>query len=497
MGSERLLDQSYGIGPVSLANRAVFVVENFGIDDEDGDLSSAGFDWLVEQARNDWGMLLVGLDTFGSPRSDVVAPETLARLQEATRGVEIGVAVPGGWSPRLAKFAAAGIRWFELGEPPEHPLPDGTVCALRISDPTEVGPRQWVDVVHLGPTSEGRLDLVGGTLRQPYGYELENVPKPPGVPLMFSGRVKDPVAASRVLEYYGVSLVGIGRGAIAAPAMLDRWRRGEDWMPCTGCMACLAPSRFDEVGCAVSLVDDFLPYGESSWDIVGTSHAAVMLALALHERGHDVVVYDAEQAIGGVLRRRGRVPQQAESMEAAVFLRGRVRDSGLEVRRGFPETLDGAHTVVSLPESYVPQDGWPEEDWLDGLSVLGDTLHEKGPFEVWGDTLLAAELAAFFAMTAREVRLVCDPEFVASDTHPAWRRYYAGWFERHSVSVGPSSAASGQIRIAAGRQTRQHPAVRALREARTDALVVPDAYEPFRQREALELAFRLARRALA
>lgn len=491
------LDTPLTLGPVRLANRAVLLAESYGLASEHGGLSDLAFDWLVEQAREGWGMIMLGLDAPGCPSSAALDPEALRRLHEATRSVEVALAyhVDEPWSEREDAFVAAGTRVFERFD---GSIDRTVLVGRRVATPDEVTAVEGADFVHLGPSPSARRSLVGGTLRQPYGYELQGLAPPQPIPVLFSGRVKDAVSAERVLQYYPVDLVGIGRGALAAPRLLDAARRGEDWMPCTGCMACLAPERFPRPGCAVTPNHaPELGWGErSSWDVVGASLAALRLAVALHEAGHDVSVYTCGEPVGGAVRRRGRIPQQAESMEAAVYLRGKLRRRGVALSPEFPETLDADHVVVSLPDRLVPQQGWNVGDeWLDGFAVLADTLHERGPFEVWGDTLLAAELAAFFAMTARRATLRCAADEVASDTHPAWRAFYLDWFERHGVEVG-AEAGEGRV-VVAGRASEPHRALQPILDARPDAIVVPDAYEPFAQRAALERAFEAATARLA
>lgn len=487
------LDRSFDLGPVRLASRAVFVAEGYGLANPHGNLTDAAVDWLVEQARSGWGMVLLGVDAPGCPTLAGLTPETVEKLQHATRLVEVALAFhePVSWGEAFERFRAAGIRVFEAPNPVAA-RPDGVAMGVRVQSPDGLETQPQADWLHLGPDHARRLELVGGTLRQPYGEELQGVPGKLPVPLMFSGRVKDAVAAERVLQYYPVDLVGIGRGAVAAPELLDRARQGEDWMPCTGCMACLAPARFPEVGCAVTPKDVALPYGGSSWDFVGGSAAALRLALELDARGHNVRVFLAGEPVGGSLRRRGRIPQQAESMEAAVYLRQELRRSGIEMSPDFPSQLDADFAVASFPPRLEPEPGWAVgEAWLSALDILVESLEDRGPFAVWGDTLLATEIAAFFTMTARPVTLVCEPSRLAADTHPAWARHYRPWLRERRVPVGLDVPAVA-THVVAGRRAEPDPRMTAVREMRADVIEVPDAYEPFAQRDALEAAFREA-----
>lgn len=502
MTSIEKLDVPLEIGPVRLANRAVLLAQGIGLGAADGALSDRAIDWICEQARHGWGAILLGLDAPGCPGSSSISAETLQRIVAATGGVELGLALAGAptWDARLERFAAAGVRMFEASVHLD--APPNVVVGLRREHVEDLEPGR-ADYYHLGPWYEARQQMVGGPVRHPY---VEQLDEPFDRPLMLSGRIRDAVAAERVLRYYPVDLAGIGRGALADPQLLDRARRGEDWMPCTGCMACLAAGRFDEPGCAVTW-DGYVPWGETSWTIVGTSAAAAQVALALDSSGHRVALYTADQPIGGALRLRGRIPDQAESMEAAVYLRLRLRNSGVDMHPGLPaqaELLASDHCLVSLAGAVVPpelpelpeggdDEGGPQ--WLDGLAVLGSTLDHRGPFAVWGESLLAAELVAFFAMTARPATLVCDPARLAADTHPSWARHYRRLFADRRVRIEPPSTfePAGFANVAAGLHRTESPVSRSLRSLRASGaglVEVADAYEPFSQRQALEAAFR-------
>ena len=226
------------------------------------------------------------------------------------------------------------------------------------------------------------------------------------VPVLFAGRVNDPVLAEQLLASGACDLVGMTRAGIADPDFANKARAGRlgEIRRCIACNRCIAesidtttPPMFHRPVCSVNPKVG----REIEWDrtysrtatpgrvvVAGGGPAGLEVARVAAGRGHEVVLLERAGALGGQLRLASRAPGR-EAFEDFVDFEERALGSlGVDVCLGCDVDVDGvlalepcavACATGSRPraseapgtEAAHVVTGW---DVLEGLAEVGDRV---------------------------------------------------------------------------------------------------------------------------
>jgi 2,4-dienoyl-CoA reductase-like NADH-dependent reductase (Old Yellow Enzyme family)/thioredoxin reductase len=171
-----------------------------------------------------------------------------------------------------------------------------------------------------------------------------------GLPVIATGRMTTPEVAERVLEQGQADLVGMVRALIADPAWVAKARAGdrESLRVCTGDNeGCRQRTQFRTRGggmaiaCTVNAAAgreaefDFAPVAEPRRVLViGGGPGGMEAARVARLRGHDVVLYEREQRLGGQVRVAARDPRGANLEASVAFLELQLRRLDVDVKLG-------------------------------------------------------------------------------------------------------------------------------------------------------------------
>ncbi len=278
------------------------------------------------------------------------------------------------------------------------------------------------------------------------------------VPVVAIGRLQDPAMLRAMLGAGEADLFALGRALLADPDWPQKAWRGdlEAIRPCIACNQCLrrlfAP---EPINCSVNPEagrEDADARASTATPrrvvVIGGGPAGMMAAASAREIGHEVILLEAEGALGGRLRAAARVPYRGEMGALVRHLARRLEDGGVEVRLGARATPDsvralGADVVIratggrpAIPD--VPGIGHPSVQTAERLLVEGvERAAGGGPVVVVGDTFVACDLAETLDEAGIPVTLLCpvDQRRLAFEAEGVTRRALLAALEERRIPV--------------------------------------------------------------
>lgn len=166
-----------------------------------------------------------------------------------------------------------------------------------------------------------------------------------GVPVIAVGRL-NPTLAERTLREKTADFIAMGRQLLADPELPNKARRGQLEMvrPCINCFVCVATPFFDEpVSCTVNghlgrqATTPIQPSPRTKRTVVvGAGPAGLEFARIAARRGHEVVVLEKSDRVGGTALLSGVVMPLNAGL--ARFLERDARYAGADIRTGVEAT---------------------------------------------------------------------------------------------------------------------------------------------------------------
>ncbi|MGB9894468.1 MAG: FAD-dependent oxidoreductase [Thermoproteota archaeon] len=246
------------------------------------------------------------------------------------------------------------------------------------------------------------------------------------VPVISGGMIVDPIVADSAIKEGVVDLVFVGRQLIADPEWPNKVREGkvEDIRPCIACEQCIERIFFQEpVNCSVNplkgfeykyLSEEDIPKAKEKKKvvIVGGGLAGLEAARIAKVRGHDVVLFEESNELGGVLKLVLEEKTKVRIKKLVEWYKSTMKKLNVTIRlneRVLPETIKKeAPDVVILATGSDPlipkipgvESATLAEDVLSGKAKVGNNV------VIIGGGLVGCELALNLAAEGKKVTIV-------------------------------------------------------------------------------------------
>ncbi|MBI2859443.1 MAG: FAD-dependent oxidoreductase [Chloroflexi bacterium] len=281
----------------------------------------------------------------------------------------------------------------------------------------------------------------------PPGYYLkmaEIVKKAVKVPVVATGRVT-PELGEQTLREGKADFIAFGRPFITDPQWLEKLtsRRKGEVVPCIGCLQCHHSIIVEVEGlrCSVNATvgrereTELKPVSKPRRVlVVGGGPAGMEAAIVAATRGHEVILFDENDQLGGQMVLAAKPPHKESIADftsclanqlarAKVAIRTRTRVTAEMVQQVHPEIVILATGVVPFIPPIPGVDGpsvVTAQDILSGRKKPGPTV------VIIGGELVACETALFLVGKSRKVILVRRGQEFASKVTPRVREPMMG-----------------------------------------------------------------------
>ena len=198
--------------------------------------------------------------------------------------------------------------------------------------------------------ARGSAIPASGTKAGSHVDTAREIKKHVSIPVVSVGRILEAWFAEELIANNEVDAVFMGRANLAEPEFANKAKEGriDEIRPCIGCLRCLTGIMFGKrVSCTVNPSfelenEDTLKEAEVKKNVlvIGGGPSGMEAAYVLKKRGHNVVLAEKEDELGGLLRPASIPPCKQDLTKVIKYLKRRLEINNVEVRLNEEITLE-------------------------------------------------------------------------------------------------------------------------------------------------------------
>lgn len=209
---------------------------------------------------------------------------------------------------------------------------------------------EGVDFIHVsgGNTiKRGSSMPAPGTSQAPHAHAAEEIRRHLQIPVSTVARINEPWIAEELIANGKTDICMIGRPNLCDSEFANKAFAGkaDDIRPCIGCGRCLTGIMFGKpIACTVnpSVQSDAVTPAEEKKKVlvIGGGPAGMEAAYIAKMRGHEVVLCEKTEEMGGLLRLAAVPIGKQELCKVIKYMIRRLQNNGVEIRRNCEVTPD-------------------------------------------------------------------------------------------------------------------------------------------------------------
>jgi 2,4-dienoyl-CoA reductase-like NADH-dependent reductase (Old Yellow Enzyme family)/thioredoxin reductase len=291
-----------------------------------------------------------------------------------------------------------------------------------------------------------------------FTYLAQGIKAAVKIPVITVGRIRTPDLANQVIEEKKADLVSMGRALIADPFLPKKAMEGkvEDIIPCISCNRCILSIRRGDLYCAVNpetgreatLVVKKAESPKKVW-VIGGGPGGMKAAEIAARRGHQVILYEAQDQLGGQFLLAAIPPHKQVLREFVTYLWKQIDKVGVKTVLNKP--FDLKFLEKERPDAAIIATGAkpliPEIEGIQKTKVFNvwEALSKPGSLGkkvlVLGGGGVGAEVADFLSEKGKKVTLVEMREAIALDLVAHLQHYLNLRLKNKEVQVLTSTKA--------------------------------------------------------
>ena len=285
------------------------------------------------------------IDQFWSPRSNTRTDEYGGSLENRMRfGIQVFEAV----REKVGADFCVGLRMCGDEFHPDGLDHDTLKDIAQIMAETKMV--DFISVIGSGADTHNTLANCMPPMAlppEPFVHLAAGIRSRVNLPVMHAQGVRDPQQAERILAQGMADLVGMTRGQIADPYLINKIRDGQETRikQCVGANYCIDRQYMGlDVLCiqnAATGREQTMPHIIASSDrkkrrvvVIGAGPAGLEAARVSRERGHDVVLFEKSEDVGGQVNLAARVPQRDQMAGIIRWYDMEIKRLGVDLRLG-------------------------------------------------------------------------------------------------------------------------------------------------------------------
>ena len=383
----------------------------------------AGYEMIMVHAGHSW-LINQFLSPYFNHRTDEYGGSLENRLRFAR---EILTAIRAQVGPGFPiELRMSGSELFEGG----YDLAEGCEIAQGLED--------LVDLIHVSAGSyQFGFFNTHPSMFSPHGVNVHlaaEIKKHVSKPVATIGAINDPAMMEEILEKGQADVIDMARELLADPFLPNKVVAGQEdkIVKCLRCFTCMAERPTTQTRrCAVNpLVGreiegmEVTPVLRSKKVLVaGGGVAGLKAAVTAAQRGHQVVLCEKTDALGGILKSEQAIPFKHEMYELGLTLERQARAEGVDIRLNTAVTPE--YVEQEAPDALILAVGStpivPPLPGIDGDNVVvvndyyKNTEKVKDTVVVLGGGLAGCECAVHLAQEGKQVHLVEMRDTLAPD----------------------------------------------------------------------------------
>lgn len=417
----------------------------------------AGYEMIMLHAGHGW-LLNQFLSPYFNHRTDEYGGSLENRVRFTREALlAIRAAVGPGFPIELR---LSGSELFEGG----YGIEEGCMIAHMLED--------YCDIIHVSAGSY-QFGFFDTTLPMfaPHGDNVKyaaEIKKHVSKPVACIGGLSDPAQMEKILEEGKADIIYMGRQLLADPFLPQKVaaQQEDQVVKCLRCYTCMAerPTTFTRrcavnplIGREIEGMEVTPAYKKKKVLVAGGGVAGLEAAVTAARRGHQVILCDKSDKLGGILKSEQAIPFKYEMYELGVTLERQCRAEGVEIRLNTTVTLE--YVENEAPDALILAVGStpvvPPLPGIDGdnVVIVNNYYLEKDKVGdsvvVLGGGLAGCECAVHLGQEGKTVHLVEMRDTLAPDCNirnrPILMRNVAKYSTAHTGYAGLRITEDGVI----------------------------------------------------